>query len=204
MSAAFSAARSSPAALRNRDPILTVLRSVLPADGLVVEVAAGSGEHSVWFARGLPGLAWRPTDRDPDCLASIAAWGEAAGLANLAPPLALDAADPASWPVERADAVVCINMIHISPWRCAEGLMEGAARILPAGGPLALYGPFIEPDLPTAPSNTAFDLDLKTRDPAWGLRRTDEVIALAAAHGLAFAARHAMPANNLTLVFRKL
>jgi hypothetical protein len=203
MSPTSSAARSSPAALRNREPILAVLRGVLPAQGLALEIAAGSGEHSVWFARGLPGLEWRPTDRDTESLASIAAWREEAGLPNLLAPLVVDAADPAAWPVEQADAVVCINMIHISPWRCAEGLMTGAGRLLPSGGPLVLYGPYFEPGLPTAPSNTAFDLDLKRRNPDWGLRRTDDVIALAASRGLAFEARHPMPANNLTLVFRK-
>ena len=196
-------ARSSPATARNRDPILAVLKPRLPANGVVLEVAAGAGEHAAYFAASLPGLLWRPTDPDPDALASIAAWRGHADPPNLLPPLRLDASDPDTWPIDRADAVVNINMIHISPWAATQGLMAGAGRLLPAGGLLFLYGPFIEPDIDTAPSNVAFDLDLRRRDPAWGLRRLDEVTALAARHGLALAERIAMPANNLSLVFRK-
>jgi SAM-dependent methyltransferase len=198
------AARFAPATARNREPILEVLRDRLPPSGLVVEVAAGTGEHAVWFAGGLPGLTWLPTDRAPDGLASIAAWREAAGLPNLLPPATLDAADPSSWPVEQADAVVCINMLHISPWAAAEGLFTGAARVTTAGGVLFLYGPFIEPDVATAPSNLAFDRDLKSRDPAWGLRNLDVVTALAKRHSFVREARIAMPANNLSVVFRRL
>ncbi|HVI34396.1 DUF938 domain-containing protein [Phenylobacterium sp.] len=197
------AARTSPSTARNRDPILQVLRTRLPAGGLVLEVAAGAGEHAVHVAAALPTLQWRPTDADPDALASIAAWREHAGLDNLLPPLALDASQPDTWPVDRADAVVAINMVHISPWAATAGLMAGAARVLPPGGGLFLYGPFIESDAPTAPSNLAFDESLRRRNPDWGLRRLDDLAALAAAHGLALSERRPMPANNLVLVFRK-
>lgn len=196
-------ARVSPSTARNRDPILLVLRPRLPASGLVLEIAAGAGEHAVHNAAALTHLQWRPTDPDPEALASIAAWRDHAALPNLLPPLRLDASDPDSWPVDRADAVVNINMIHISPWSAAQGLMNGAGRVLPAGGLLYLYGPYIEPDVETAPSNLAFDRSLRDRNPAWGLRRLDDVTALAAAQGLTLAERIAMPANNLSLFFRK-
>ena len=196
-------ARVSPSTARNREPILPVLGPRLPASGLVLEIAAGAGEHAVHNAAALPHLQWQPTDPDPEALASIAAWRDHAALPNLLAPLRLVASDPDSWPVSHADAVVNINMIHISPWSAAEGLMAGAGRVLPAGGLLCLYGPYIEPDAPTAPSNLAFDRSLKDRNPAWGLRRLDEVTALAAAQGLAFVERIAMPANNLSVFFRK-
>jgi len=196
-------ARVSPSTARNRDPILAVLKPRLPASGDVLEVAAGAGEHAAYFAAALPGLHWRPTDPDPDALLSIAAWREQAGLPNLLPPLRLDASDPDAWPIERADVVVNINMIHISPWAACEGLMRGAGRVLPPGGLLFLYGPYIEAGVPTAPSNLDFDASLKSRDPAWGLRHLDAVTALAAGCGLDLAERIAMPANNLSLVFRR-
>ena len=196
-------ARVSPATARNRGPILEVLKSRLPARGRVLEVAAGAGEHAVFLAAALPDLQWLPTDPDPEALASIAAWRGLAGLANLMAPVRLDAARPGAWPIARAAAVVNINMIHISPWAAARGLMEGAGRLLPRGGGLFLYGPFIEADVETAPGNLAFDLDLRRRDPAWGLRGLDEVAALAERHGLEFSERVAMPANNLVAVFRK-
>jgi len=194
---------ASPSTARNRGPILEVLRSRLPERGTVLEVAAGAGEHAAHSAAALPGLQWRPTDRDPTALASIAAWCEHAGAPNLLPPLRLDAADPERWPAGPFDVVVNINMIHISPWAVAEGLMGGAGRVLASGGLLFLYGPFIESDVPTAPSNVAFDFDLRRRNPDWGLRRLGEVKALAARHGLRFAERIAMPANNLSMVFRR-
>ena len=196
-------ARASPATARNRDPILEVLRRCLPASGLVLEIAAGAGEHAAYNAAALPHLQWRPTDPDPQALASIAAWRAHAGAPNLLAPLALDAADPEGWPVRRADAVVNINMLHISPWAAAQGLMAGAGRLLPPGGVLYLYGPYLEPDVPTAPSNLEFDLSLKARNPAWGLRGLDHVTDLAARHGLELSERVAMPANNLSLVFRR-
>ena len=196
-------AKVSPSTARNREPILAVLKSRLPAHGVVLEIAAGAGEHAVYNATALPGLQWRPTDPDPDALASIAAWRDHAAVPNLLAPLPLDAADPETWPADRVDAVVNINMIHISPWSATEGLMAGAGRVLRPGGVLFLYGPYFQPDIETAPSNLAFDLSLKARNPAWGVRRLDEVTALAARHGLHLGERIAMPANNLSLFFRK-
>ena len=196
-------ARTSPSTARNRDPILAVLKTHLPASGLVLEIAAGAGEHAVHNAAALPHLHWQPTDPSPEALVSIAAWREQAGLLNLLPPLPLDASNPDLWPVERADAVVNINMIHISPWAAAEGLMAGAGRLLSSGGLLYLYGPYIVPGIETADSNLAFDLDLKRRNPAWGLRSLDKVTELAAHHALDLSERIEMPANNLSLIFRK-
>jgi SAM-dependent methyltransferase len=196
-------ALSAPAVARNRQPILDVLQDWLPARGEVLEIAAGTGEHALFLAAAFPTLTWRPSDPDAGARDSIEAWRQAEGSPNLMPPLALDAADPASWPVERADAVVCINMIHISPWASTIGLMTGAGRVLAPGGVLYLYGPYREAGVETAASNDAFDADLKRRNPAWGLRDLDAVEALAAEHGLAFAARVAMAANNLSVVFRK-
>ena len=194
-------ARVSPSTARNRDPILEVLRPRLPKRGTVLEIAAGAGEHAVYNAAALPGLRWLPTDPDAEALESIAAWRRHAALPNLLSPLRLDASDTESWPSGPFDAVVNINMIHIAPWAAAEGLMTGAGRVLPRGGVLFLYGPYLEPGAPTAPSNLAFDLSLRSRDPAWGLRRLDEVTALAAGHGLQLSERIAMPANNLALVY---
>lgn len=194
----------APAVARNRDPILAVLQPRLPRSGVVLEIASGSGEHAVHNAAALPGLQWQPTDPDPDALASIAAWRAHAALPNLLAPLRLDASDQATWPVDRFAAVVNINMIHISPWAVTEGLMTGAGRILSLGGVLFLYGPYIERDVATAPSNVAFDLDLRNRNAAWGIRHLDDVTALAAMHGLALSERVSMPANNLSLFFRKL
>lgn len=194
-------ARTSPATARNRDPILAVLRARLPAHGLVLEIASGAGEHAVHMARALPGLEWRPTDPDPTALESIGAWRKAADLPNLLAPLILDAARPDAWPVERADAMVCINMVHISSWSATEGLMTGAGRVLPRDGLLYLYGPYRQVGVPTAASNETFDADLKRRNPAWGLRELGEVVALAERHGLGLADRIEMPANNLSLVF---
>jgi hypothetical protein len=196
-------ARAAPATARNREPILEVLRPRLPAGGLILEIAAGAGEHAVFNAAALPHLNWRPTDPDPEALVSIAAWRDHAGLTNLLPPLRLDAADPDRWPVEDADAIVNINMIHISPWSATEGLMAGAARLLPTGGLLFLYGPYIEADVPTAESNLAFDQSLRSRNPLWGIRHLDDVSRLAATSGLVLAERIAMPANNLSLIFRR-
>jgi SAM-dependent methyltransferase len=194
-------ALTAPAVARNRDPILAVLRRVLPASGTVLEIASGSGEHAVHFATGLPHVTWQPTDRDADALRSIAAYRAAAQLPNLLPPLELDAASP-RWPVARAEAIVSINMIHIAPWMAAEGLMAGAGRLLAPGGVLYLYGPFKEDGRHTAPSNADFDASLRARDPDWGVRDVAEVSELAARHGLGFVERVAMPVNNLSLVFR--
>lgn len=194
--------RHAPATLRNREAIGAVLAAWLPAAGTVLEVASGSGEHVVHFAATFPALNWQPSDPDPAGLVSIAAWRAEAGLANVAPPLALDASADI-WPAAQADAVLCINMVHISPWAATLGLLAGAERVLAPGAPLILYGPYIEPDVPTADSNLAFDASLRARDPAWGLRHSDAVKVAAAAAGLTFAERRAMPANNLMLLFRR-
>lgn len=196
-------ARTSPSSARNSGPILSVLQQRLPETGLVLEIAAGTGEHAIYNAAAMPGLQWQPTDPNLEALASIAAWRDHADLPNLLPPLRLDAAEPDIWPVKRADAIVNINMIHISPWTATQGLMKGANQLLPTGGLLLLYGPYLEPDVETAPSNLAFDQSLKDRNPAWGIRHLDDVTALAARHGLDLAERVAMPANNLVLVLRK-
>lgn len=193
--------RHAPATLRNRDAIAAVLTEWLPVAGTVLEVASGSGEHVVHFAAAFPALAWQPSDPDPDALASIAAWSTEAGLENVAPPVRLDAAAP-DWPVTAADALLCINMVHISPWAATLGLFAGAARLLPAGAPLILYGPYLEAGVPTAPSNADFDASLRARDPEWGLRDLDTVKAAASDAGLVFVQRRAMPANNLMLLFR--
>ena len=202
MAASFDNALTAPAVARNRDPILAVLREVLAAPGTVLEIASGSGEHAVHFASALSHLVWQPTDPDAEARRSIAAHAARAQLPNLLPPLALDAA-AAAWPVTQADAIVSINMIHIAPWSAAEGLMAGAARLLPPDSPLYLYGPFREHGRHTAPSNAAFDESLKARDPAWGVRDLDEVVALASRHGLALSRTVAMPANNLSVVFHR-
>ncbi len=196
-------ARTSPATARNRAPILEVLRPRLPPGARVLEVASGAGEHAMFLAAALPQVSWQPTDRDPDALASIAAWQVQARLANLAAPIRLDAADAVTWLSGPVGAIVCINMIHISPWAATEGLMAGAGRLLTPAGKLILYGPYLEAGVTTAPSNLAFDESLKGRDAAWGIRDLADVTALAAAHGLRLAERIAMPANNLIVVFEK-
>lgn len=198
---AGGAKRSAPAALRNRDPIARVLADWLPVSGLVLEIASGSGEHAVHFAERFPNLEWQPSDIHPDALQSIAAWREAAALPNVLPPVVLDASQP-DWPVDQAAAVLSINMVHISPWASALGLLEGARRILPAGAPLIMYGPWVKGDIETAPSNLDFDADLRRRDPAWGLRRVEDFSKAAEARGLKFEATQIMPANNLMLLLR--
>jgi SAM-dependent methyltransferase len=194
--------RHAPATVRNRDAIAAVLRDILPAQGLVLELASGSGEHVVHFARLFPSLTWQPSDPDPDALGSIAAWAKEADLPNIAPPIAIDVRTD-DWGIERADAICCINMVHISPWEATEGLMRGAARLLPPGGPLYLYGPYVRSDVETAASNLAFDRSLKERNPDWGLRHVDDVRELARGHGLIFHSQTDMPANNISLTFRK-
>lgn len=196
------ARRSAPAVARNREPIAALLLPLLPPRGLVLEIASGTGEHILHFARAAPHLTWQPSDPAEDARASIAAWAAADGLANIRPPLALDAA-AADWPVGKVDAVVCINMIHISPWEATEGLMRGAAARLPADGLLFAYGAYRQEGVPTAPSNEAFDGYLKNLDPRFGLRDLGEVARCAARHGLALARVEEMPANNLSLIFRK-
>ena len=198
---AEDARRSAPAALRNREPIAEVLADWLPESGTVLEVASGTGEHAAWFAERFPNLDWQPSDMHPDALASIEAWRAASGAPNIKPPIVLDASAGA-WPIERAGAVLNINMAHISPWAASLGLIAGAARILPEGGPLILYGPWLKDDIETVPSNLAFDADLKARDPQWGLRRVEDFEAAAAAHGFQLVEWRRMPANNLMLLLR--
>lgn len=192
--------KHAPATLRNRDAILIELRDLLPASGTVLEVASGSGEHVAYFAPLFPALTWQPSDPDAAALASIAAWTD--GMANVRPAVMIDAA-AAEWPVDRADAIFCANMVHIAPWDAALGLMAGAGRVLGTGAPLILYGPFLREGVETAASNVAFDRSLKERDPRWGLRSVAVVADAAAAKGLALTAEIEMPANNLMLVFRR-
>ena len=195
-------ARHAPSAARNREPILEVLRRHLPATGLVLEIASGTGEHAVHFSSALPGITWQPTDREDDAIASIAAHRAAAALPNLRAPVRLDVSVQ-NWPVTQADAVIAINMIHIAPWSAGEALIQGAGRILPVGGKLFFYGPFRENGVHNAPSNEAFDADLKARNPLWGIRDIELVKATAGLNGLRLIDRVKMPANNLTLVFQR-
>lgn len=195
----------APATARNREPLLAVLREVLPATGLLLEIAAGTGEHAAFFAGVFPGLAWLPSDPDPRARASIAAHAAAAGLANLRPPLELDVTRP-DWEAalpEPPAAMLAVNLIHIAPWAATEGLLRGAGSLLPPGGPLVLYGPYRRRGRPTAPSNEDFDASLRARDPRWGLRLLEEVTALAAERGLDLERIAEMPANNLTVVLRR-
>jgi SAM-dependent methyltransferase len=196
------ARKIAPAAARNRDAICGVLDDELPETGHVLEIASGSGEHVVHFAARWPRLTWQPSDPEPEARRSIDAWARDASPGNLAAAIDVDVLDE-DWPVDRADAILCINMIHIAPWAATLGLMKGAGRLLPTGGLLYLYGPFREADVLLAESNAAFDASLKSRNAAWGLRDLEAVIATAHDHGLSFDKRIAMPANNLSLVFRK-
>ena len=193
---------SSPAVFRNRQPILDVLRTTLPKHGLVLEVASGSGEHITYFADRLPSLEWQPSDPSPAARASIGAWTAAERLGNVRPPIDLDAS-ALPWSVPPVDAIVAINMVHISPWSATQGLMREAGRLLPPRGLFYLYGPFVQSQVPLAPSNAAFDQDLRERNVAWGLRDLVEVEAEAALSGLMFQSVVAMPANNLSLIIRR-
>jgi hypothetical protein len=192
----------APATERNREPILALLQRVLPPAGTVLEIASGSGEHAVFFSGRLPHLTWQPTDLDAAARASIVAWSAEAGVPNVQAPLALDASQP-NWPIDRADAVLAVNMIHIAPWAATIGLVGGAARVLPTGAPLILYGPYKRDGRHTAPSNEAFDQNLRRRDPAWGVRDLESVAEAADAAGLTLAEIAPMPTNNLGLVFRR-
>ncbi len=175
----------------------------MPSSGVVLEVASGTGQHLVHFARALPTLQLQPSDPDPEARASIAAWIDHTGVPNALPPLDLDVLSEV-WPVKNADAMVCINMIHISPWAATMALIAGAARLLPTGNPVFLYGPFRRSDRQTAPSNEEFDVQLRERNPKWGLRDLEAVVSLANASGLELSAVTEMPANNLSVVFRTL
>ena len=190
------------AVARNREPILSVLERVLPKRGLVLEIASGSGEHAAYFAQALPALEFQPTDAEERALASIVAHRAAANAPNLLPPLVLDVTADA-WPVQHADAILCINMIHISPWAASEALMAGAARVLPANGVLYLYGPYRIDGRHTAPSNEAFDAYLRAQNPQWGVRDLAEVADLAKRNGFVLAETAAMPANNFSVIFRR-
>jgi len=192
----------APATQRNREPIAQVLARELPESGRVLEIAAGTGEHAVFLAGRFPALEWLPSDPSEDALASIAAYRDDYPGSNLAAPVMLDAS-ARDWPVESAEAILCVNMVHISPWEASTGLFDGAARVLDTGAPLILYGPYFEPDVEPAPSNLDFDRSLKARDPRWGIRDLAEIDRLAARSGFTRTARRAMPANNLTLVYRR-
>jgi SAM-dependent methyltransferase len=194
--------RHAPATLRNRDPILAALKKHLPERGTVLEVASGTGEHAVWFAEQMPGLTWLPSDLDEVALGSIRAWIAQAGARNVEEPLRLDVTEE-PWPVKRVDGVFNANMLHISPEAACAGLLRGAAQVLAPGGPLVIYGPFRIGGAHTAPSNAAFDVDLRRRDARWGVRDLETLVALATGYGLTFEERVAMPANNQTLVFRR-
>ena len=194
--------RSAPHVARNTAPIIELLRDVLPPKGLVLEVASGSGQQVIEFARAFPKLLWQPSDADPAALDSSEAWHAEAGLFNLLNPVRLDAS-AVGWPIASAEAIVCINMVHISPWAATEGLMRGAARLLEPGSPLYLYGPYRQAGVPTAPSNEAFDASLRARNPEWGLRNLEEVVSEAERNGLALERVVPMPANNLSILFLK-
>jgi SAM-dependent methyltransferase len=196
------ARRSAPHVARNADPIAEILRDFLPQRGLVLEIASGTGEHALHFARAFPNLLWQPSDPEPAALRSIEAWRAGAGLFNLLPSLSLDAR-AADWPVEAADAILCINMIHISPWAATLGLMRGAGRLLMPGAPLYLYGAYRQAGVETAASNEAFDESLKARNPEWGLRDVEDVVAEAEKNGFVLEKVVPMPANNLSVLLRK-
>jgi hypothetical protein len=197
---------SAPSAQRNRDPILDVLRHCLPDTGLILEVASGSGEHAVHFARHLPQLDWQPSERDPNQLVSINTYVAESALSNLRPPLVVDTLRNdwhAKLGVDQVAGVVCINMVHISDWSAVVGLLDGAAALLQKGAPLYLYGPYRRRDRATAPTNEEFDASLKQRNSAWGLREVEAVERAAGSCGFGPAVVTEMPANNLSLVFKR-
>jgi hypothetical protein len=191
----------APSSERNRIPILAVLQEILPRSGLVLEIASGSGQQVVHFAKALPALIWQPSDIDAEFRASIRSWVEAEKLTNVRPPLDLDVcAWP--WPLTVADAVLCINMVHVAPWPATQALLSGAHKVIRNDGVLFLYGPFRRFGRHTAPSNEAFDAQLRARDPAWGLRDIEAVVDLASAAGFRVERIVDMPANNFSIVFR--
>jgi hypothetical protein len=193
----------APATVRNRDFVLDVLRDVLPLRGRILEIASGSGEHVVHFASNLQGLTFQPSDPEPEALLSTAAWVKAAEVTNVWAPTVLDASQ-SPWPIASADGIICINMVHISPWDATSGLITGAAAILPRGSPLYLYGPYKRKGFATAPSNEAFDRNLRDRNPTWGLRDLEAVAAIAQSVGFSVPTITEMPANNLSVVFRRI
>jgi hypothetical protein len=193
----------APATVRNRDFIVDVLRDVLPTTGLILEIASGSGEHVVHFARNFPGLIFQPSDPEPEALLSVAAWVKDAEVENVRAPIVLDASQ-SPWPIASADAIICINMVHISPWDATVGLITGAAATLSPGSPLYLYGPYKRKGFATTPSNEAFDRNLRDRNPTWGLRDLEAVAGVAQSVGFSAPAVTEMPANNLSVVFRRM
>jgi hypothetical protein len=192
----------APATLRNRDFILDVLRDVLPMTGVILEIASGSGQHIVHFARNFPALVFQPSDPDPDALLNAAAWVKATRVTNVRAPIDLDASQSV-WPIASADGIICINTVHISPWEATLGLIKGAAAILPSASPLYLYGPYKRQGFATAPSNQAFDRSLCDRNRNWGLRDLEAVAAMAQSLGFSAPVITEMPANNLSVVFRR-
>jgi len=192
----------SPPGERNKGPVAQVLKQVLPDRGLVLEVSSGTGQHVIHFAHELPNLTWQPSERDQECLRSIAQWLAAEKPVNVRPPLYLDVGEE-PWPVSSAAAVLCLNMIHIAPWAAGMALIRGASRILGSGGPLVLYGPFRRGSKHTSPSNEAFDTQLRAMDPAWGVRDQEDVTSFAEAHGFGPPEVREMPANNLSVILRK-
>ncbi len=194
--------RHAPATQRNRDAITSVLADILPESGTVLEIASGTGEHIVHFAAAFPNVHWQPSDYDQAGVASIAAWRAETGLTNLLPPVQIDAS-ASDWRIEKVDAILCINMLHIAPWKAVQGLFAGAGHRMARGAPIYLYGPYLEADVEAAESNLAFDLSLRSRNPEWGLRDKDAVIALGQSNGFRFDRRVEMPANNISLIFRR-
>lgn len=193
---------TSPSALRNRGPISDLLREVLPATGTVLEIASGSGEHVIHFAELFPDLVWQPSDPSPEARASVEAWVASQALTNVLPPMDVDASSE-TWPITRADAIIAINMIHISPWEATQGLLKCAGQLLPAGGPLILYGPYRRQGQPLVQSNVEFDASLKARNPEWGIRLLEDLTSLAEHSGLELTSVTDMPANNLGVVFTR-
>ncbi|MBB6562993.1 SAM-dependent methyltransferase [Acidovorax soli] len=199
----------SPASERNQAPILAVLRGLLPDTGAALEIASGTGQHAAFFSAALPGWTWQPTDLKDELFFAIAGWALQAGAAHVRPAVCLDVRH-GTWPgdgqapfAQPFDLIYCANMLHIAPWACCAGLMQGAARHLAPGGRLVTYGPYLEDGVPTSPGNLGFDATLRAQDPAWGIRHRADVEREAAAAGLHLAARHAMPANNLLLVWQR-
>ena len=194
---------TSPSAARNKEPIAKTLSQILPRSGLVLEIGSGTGEHVVHFARVMPQLGWQPTEQDEECLRSICAWAAVETNANVRQPLYLDVID-AQWPIETADAIICINMIHITPWAATQGLLRGSSRILPPAGLLCLYGPYRVRGKHSSASNRAFDAQLRAINAEWGVRDLDAVSNEARAFNIELERTFEMPANNLIAVFRKL
>ena len=206
--ASDNAAQHSPAAERNRQPVLDALRKLLPAQGQALEIASGTGQHVAHFASNMPGWVWQPSDAQADGFASMRAWCAQAGAVNVREPVLLDVMAP-KWPADSAefrhkfDAIFCANMLHIAPWATCAALMAGAAKYLSPHGALITYGPYLERDVPTSPGNLAFDESLRQRDPAWGIRTLEDVVHQAELAGLRLSKKVEMPANNLLLVFRR-